>query len=66
MGARCPSSLPTRSGNQGVVEVFTEDLRPKDGCLSVVDSAANDYSSTDALTAEGLDYAKDMLAEQPL
>ena len=48
---------------QAVIEAIADDMRPKDGCLSVIDSADDD-SSIYAFTAEGIDYIKEMLAEQ--
>ena len=47
-----------------VVEAIAEDMRPKDGCLSVIDSADEDDPSIYAFTADGVDYVQEMLAEQ--
>jgi hypothetical protein len=49
---------------QAVIEAIAEDMRPKDGCLSVIDSADDDDPSIYAFTADGIDYVEEMLAEQ--
>ena len=49
---------------QAVIEAIAEDMRPKDGCLSVVDSPDDDDPSIYAFTHNGIDYVREMLAEQ--
>ena len=39
-----------------IIEELAETMRPKDGRLSVIDSADDDVPSIDAFTADGIDY----------
>ncbi len=49
---------------QAVIEELAETMRPKDGYLSVIDSADDDDPSIDAFTAAGIDYIEEMLADR--
>lgn len=49
---------------QAVIEALAETRRPKDGCLSIIDSADDDDPSLHAFTADGIDYIEETLAEQ--
>ncbi len=51
---------------QAVIDAFAETMPPKDGCLSVIDSADEDDPSIHAFTADGIDYIEEMLADQAL
>jgi hypothetical protein len=50
--------------DQAVVEAIAEDMRTKDGCLSVIDSANEDEPSNYAFTPDGIGYVGEMLAKQ--
>lgn len=39
-------------------------MRPKDGYLSVIDSADEDDPSINAFTADGIEYIEEMLVER--
>ena len=49
---------------QAVIDALAKTMRPKDGRLSIVDSADDDEPSIHAFTENGIDYIQDMLAEQ--
>ena len=44
-----------------VVEELAEQMRPEDGCLSVIDSLAETAESVTAFTRHGLDYLEEVL-----
>ena len=44
-----------------VVHELAEQMGPEDGCLSVVDSFAEDAGSVTAFTRHGLDYLEELL-----
>lgn len=50
--------------DQAVIDALAETMRPKDGRLSIVDSADDDDPSIHAFTADGIDHLEQMLAEQ--
>ncbi len=49
---------------QEVIEELAETMRPKDGLLSVIDSANDDDPSIYAFTPDGIGYIEEMLAHR--
>ena len=49
---------------QAMVDALAENMRPKDGRRSIVDSADDEDPSIHAFTADGVDYIEEMLAQQ--
>jgi len=48
---------------QALIEELAETMRPKDGCLSVIDSADDNDPSIYAFTEDGIDFIQERLAE---
>lgn len=47
-----------------VVEELAEQMKPEDGCLSVIDSLDENAESTTAFTRRGLDYLDELLDQR--
>jgi len=47
-----------------VVEELAEQMRPEDGCLSVIDSFAETAEAVTAFTSHGLDYLEELLDQR--
>ena len=50
--------------DRDVIEEIAETMRPKDGRLSVIDSADDNDPSIYAFTHDGIDFIEEMLAER--
>jgi hypothetical protein len=48
---------------QVVIDELAETMRPKDGCLSVIDSADDNDPSIHAFTDDGIEFIQERLAE---
>lgn len=49
--------------DQALIEELAETMQPKDGCLSVLDSADDNDPSIYAFTDDGIEFVTETLAE---
>ena len=49
---------------EALIEELAEHMRPKDGCLSVVDSADENDPSTTAFTGLGIEMLQQMIEDR--